>query len=70
MILCVSKESAPSRKPFRYVPVELQWRQGHSPKAALAVDEDALVVAQVAELVGFDFVFFGFRVVDVALTGA
>lgn len=33
------------------------------------MDEDALVVAQVAELVRFDFVLLGFGVIRVALAG-
>jgi hypothetical protein len=34
------------------------------------MDEDALVVAEVAEPVRFDFVFLGFGIVHVALAGA
>lgn len=34
------------------------------------MNKDALVVAEIAEFVWLDFVFLGFRVVDVALAGA
>jgi hypothetical protein len=56
---CVGlKPSSPPREPLGNASVEFQWRQCRAPEAALAVDEDALVVAKIAEFVRFDFVFF------------
>jgi len=57
-------------EPRRRFPVRFERRQGHTAEAAFAVDEDALVVAKDAELVGFQFVFLGLGVVHVALAGA
>ena len=57
-------------EPRRRFPVGFERRQGHTAEAAFAVDKDALVVAKVAELVGFQFVFLSFGVVHVPLTGA
>ena len=65
-----SAKSPPPRKPHGYAPVGFEWRQGHSPKSAFAVDEDALVVAEIAEFVRLDFVFLGFGIVHVAPAGA
>ncbi len=50
--------------------IKLQWWERHAAEAALAVDDDAFVVAHVSQLVGFNFVFLCLRIVDVALSGA
>ena len=55
-----SKRPSPPRKPFRDLSVRLQRRQGHAAKPALAVDENTLVVTEIAEFVRLDFVFLGF----------
>ena len=39
-------------------------------KTAFTMDKDALVVAEIAELVRFDFVLFGFVVIHVAFSSA
>jgi hypothetical protein len=39
-------------------------------KTALTMDKDAFVVAEIAQLVRLDFMFFGFVVIHVAFTGA
>ena len=59
----------PPREPFGYFPIRLQRWKRHSAKAVFAVDEDALVVTEIAELVWFDFVFFGFGIIDVPPAG-
>jgi hypothetical protein len=43
--------------------VWFDWRQGHAAKVTLAVDEDALVIADIAELVQIDFMLLGLRAV-------
>ena len=60
----------PNRKPFCDARICLKRRQYHAAETAFAMDENTLVIAQVAELVRFDFVFFGFGVVHVAFAGA
>ena len=39
-------------------------------KTTFAVDENALVIVEIAKFVGFDFVFLSFGIVHVALAGA
>jgi hypothetical protein len=34
------------------------------------MNQHALVIAEIAEFMGLDFVFFGFVIIHVALTGA
>ena len=58
------------REPVGNSSICLQRRKRHTTKATFAMDEHAFVVAEVAEFVRFDFVFFGFGVVHVALAGA
>ena len=70
MSALLSDELLPFRDPFRNVSVRLQRRKHYPTKASLTMDEDALVVAEIAKLVGFDFVFLGFGVIDVAFAGA
>lgn len=57
-------------EPRRRFPVGFEWRQGYTAEAAFAVDKDALVVTEIAELVGFEFVLLGFGVVHIAFAGA
>jgi hypothetical protein len=64
-----SKYFSPPRKPFRNRPVGLQRRKCYAAKTAFAVDNNALVVAEIAELVRLDFVFLGFVVIHVAFSG-
>lgn len=64
------KQPSPPRKPLCDFSIWLNWRQCHAAEAAFTVDEHALVVAEIAEFVRFDFVFLGFGVVHVALAGA
>jgi hypothetical protein len=62
------QESAPARKPLCHCPVRFQRRQNNTPKSSLAVDEHAFVVAEIAELVRFDFVLVGFGEIHAALS--
>src|SRR6185503_10369222 len=65
-----SENPPPPGKPFRDAAVCLKRRQRRPAKSPFTVDEHALVVAEVAELVGFDLVLLGFVVVHVAFTRA
>jgi len=60
------KHSSPSRKPLCDASVRFEGWQGDATETPLAVDEHALVVAKVSELVRFDFVLLNFVVVHVA----
>ncbi len=52
-----AKQPPPPRKPLANTPIKLHWRKSYAAKALLAVDEGALVVAEIAEFVRFDYVF-------------
>src|SRR6266581_8442392 len=64
LILVLSQPA--SRIPGRQRAVRFQRWQRHTPKTALAVNQDALVIAEIAELVRLDSVLLGLGVVDVA----
>src|SRR5205809_2907331 len=64
MLLVLSQPA--SRIPARHRAVRFQRRQSHAPKTALAVNEDALVIAEIAEFVRLDSVLLSLGVVDVA----
>ena len=51
-----TEEPSPCGKPARDGTIRLQRWQVHTPMSALAMDEDALVIAQVAQNVRFDLV--------------
>ena len=56
---------SPTGEPGRNFSVRFERRQGRAPESALTMDEDALVVAEIAEFVRRDFVLFGFGAIDV-----
>src|SRR5438552_3223516 len=59
-----------SRIPARHRSVRFQRRQCHAPETAIAVNEDALVVAEIAEFVRLDSVLLCLGVVHVPPAGA
>lgn len=59
-------ESAPARKPLCHCPLRFQRQENYTPKSSFTVDEDAFVVAEIAQFVRLDFVFLGFVVIDIA----
>ena len=61
-----SKHFSPPRKPFCNCSVRFERRERNPPKTPFAMDQNALVVAEIAELVRLDFVFLGFVVIYVA----
>src|SRR5260221_1265492 len=63
----LSKPAIP--EPRRDSSIRFKGRQNCFLESSLAVDEDALVVPETAELMRFDFVFFGFGIVHIALAG-
>ena len=69
-VLWSGPSQPPPFEPGRDLSVRLQWREEDLLESILAMDQHALVVAEVAELVRFNFVFLGFGIIDVALAGA
>src|SRR6266700_4133955 len=68
LVLVLSQPA--SRIPTRHRSVRFQRRQRHAPKSALAVNENALVIAEIAEFVRLDSVLLSLGVVDAAPAGA
>jgi len=64
------KQSSPPREPFGYCAVRLEWAERYAPKSPFAMNNNALVVAEIAKFMGFDLVFFGFVVIHIAFSGA
>lgn len=64
---CGSNKPSSSRKPIGYGSVRFQWRQAYPTESPFAVDQDALVVVEAAELVGLQPVFLGLGIVDITL---
>ena len=64
------KQSSPPREPFGYCAVRLEWAERYAPKSPFAMNDNALMVAEIAELVWLNFVFFGFVVIHIAFSGA
>lgn len=65
-----SYQPPPPRKPTWNFSIWFQRPQRHAAKAALAMNEHTLMVTEIAKLVRFDFMFFSFGIIDIALAGA
>ena len=64
-----SKHFSPPRKPFSNCSVRFERRERNPPKTPFAMNQNALVVAEIAELVRLDFVFLGFVVIHIPFPG-
>lgn len=62
--------SLPPRKPLGDACVKFQRWERHAAKTAFAVDQNALVIAEIAEFVRLNFMFFGFVVIHISFAGA